>query len=55
MRALVTVVDGSRLHDETWLNHNLYQDQLKAAQIVVISHADVMTEIDQAALLKVKD
>lgn len=55
MRALVTVVDGSRLHDETWGNHNLYQDQLKAAQIVVISHADVMTEIDQSALLKLKD
>ena len=55
MRALVTVVDGSRLHDETWRNNNLYQDQLKAAQIVVISHADVMIEIDQTALLELKD
>ncbi len=36
MRALVVVVDGSRLHDQDWVQQNLYTDQLKAAQIVVI-------------------
>ena len=46
MRALVIVVDGSRLHDENWVRQNLYTDQLKAAQIVVISHADCMTDSD---------
>ncbi|MED5659297.1 GTP-binding protein, partial [Enterobacter hormaechei] len=30
MRALVIVVDGSRLHDENWVRQNLYTDQLKA-------------------------
>lgn len=55
MRALVTVVDGSRLHDTQWIEQNLYQDQLKAAQIVVISHASQMTQPDEQALLKLQD
>lgn len=50
MRALMTVVDGSRLHHSTWSTQNLYQDQLKAAQIVVISHADQMNDADEQAL-----
>lgn len=50
MRAPVTVVDGSRLHDEAWTAQNLYQDQLKAAQIVVVSHLDQMHSADQLAL-----
>ena len=54
MRALVTVVDGSRLHDSTWTQQHLYQDQLKAAQIVVVSHKDQMTETDLQALQKLK-
>lgn len=55
MRALVTVVDGSRLHDEDWIQQELYQDQLKAAQIVVVSHADTMTELDQKQLDQFKN
>ncbi len=55
MRALITVVDGSRLHDGEWTKQNLYQDQLKAAQIVVISHADAMQNVDETALIKLKD
>lgn len=54
MRALVTVVDGSRLHDVAWTQQQLYQDQLKAAQIVVISHVDQMQSADQMALLQLK-
>lgn len=50
MRAPVTVVDGSRLHDRAWTAQNLYQDQLKAAQIVVVSHQDQMHGADQLAL-----
>ncbi len=49
MRALVTVVDGSRLHDQEWTSQNLYADQLKVAQIVVVSHVDCMSDADQAA------
>ncbi|MEG0488807.1 MAG: GTP-binding protein, partial [Acinetobacter sp.] len=55
MRALVTVVDGSRLQDEAWIQQELYQDQLKAAQIVVVSHADTMTELDQKQLDQFKN
>lgn len=50
MRALVTVVDGSRLHDVVWSKQNLYADQLKAAKVVAVSHADGMTEADEQAL-----
>ena len=55
MRALVTVVDGSRLHDAEWTAQNLYQDQLKAAQIVLVSHTEAMNDQDQNALLKLQD
>lgn len=49
LRALVVVVDGSRLHDHAWVQQHLYTDQLKAAQIVVLSHVDAMTEMDHQA------
>lgn len=55
MRALVTVVDGSRLQDQAWAQQELFQDQLKAAQIVVVSHADRMTEPDQKQLDQFKN
>lgn len=54
MRALVIVVDGSRLHDQAWVEQNLYTDQLKAAQIVVISHIDCMSDEDREAYLELK-
>ncbi len=54
MQALVTVIDGSRLHDSAWTKQNLYADQLKAAHIVVISHADLMTDADQSALVELQ-
>lgn len=54
MRALVIVVDGSRLHDEQWVKQNLYTDQLKAAQIVVLSHIDCMTAEDRQAYTALK-
>ena len=54
MRALVTVVDGSRLHDSEWSNQHLYADQLKAAQVVVVSHEDLMTETDRTALVQLQ-
>ncbi|WP_298148018.1 GTP-binding protein [uncultured Acinetobacter sp.] len=50
VRRLVTVVDGSRLSDRAWTEQYLYQDQLKAAHTVVVSHADVMQDTDQHAL-----
>jgi G3E family GTPase len=46
------VVDGSRLHDTNWVKQNLYEDQLKAAQIVVVSHTDVMTFEDDQRLYR---
>ncbi|MGL5404146.1 MAG: CobW family GTP-binding protein [Acinetobacter sp.] len=54
MRALVIVVDGSRLHDEDWVKQNLYTDQLKSAQIVVLSHIDCMSVADHQAYAALK-
>ena len=54
MRAPITVLDGSRLHDHAWTAQNLYQDQLKAAQIVVVSHQAHMQKTDQDALEKLQ-
>lgn len=54
MRALVVVVDGSRLHDKPWVQQHLYTDQLKAAQVVVISHKDSMNDDDQQAYIQLK-
>ncbi len=50
MQALMTIVDGSRLHDQVWTTQNLYADQLKAAHIVIVSHTDLMTAEDQESL-----
>src|SRR5690606_10900570 len=35
VQVLVTVVDGSRMHDQNWLQQKLDADQVKAAEIVV--------------------
>ena len=55
MQALITVVDGSRLHDEAWSKQNLYTDQLKTAQIMIISHVDRMKFVDDQALYNLKN
>lgn len=55
IRALISVVDGSKLHDAAWSKQHLYQDQIKAAQIVVISHADQMNDADERALKVLKN
>lgn len=54
MRALITVLDGSRLHEQTWVQQHLYQDQLKAAQILVVTHTDLMSHADEQALQQLK-
>ena len=54
LRGLVSVVDGARLNDNEWVGQNLYQDQLKAAQVIVVSHADVMQAQDDDALEQLK-
>lgn len=54
MRAPVIVIDGSRLHDETWTTQHLYQDQLRAAQVIVVSHQAQMNTQDMEALEQLK-
>lgn len=50
LRSPITVLDGSRLHDQAWSTQHLYQEQLKAAKIIVVSHQDRMTDADHQAL-----
>ncbi len=54
LQAPITVINGSQLHSTPWLSHDLYADQLKAAQIVVVSHQQLMQPEDQQALLELK-
>lgn len=54
LKGLVSVVDGSRLHDTAWTGQYLYQDQLKVAQVIVVSHVDEMQSEDHAALLQLQ-
>ena len=54
MNALITVIDGSRLHDSAWTQQSLYQDQLKAAQIIVVSHTNNMSTVDEECLEQFK-
>lgn len=54
LQALVTVIDGSRLHEQALQQQQIYQDQLKAAQLVVVSHVDRMHSTDHQALEQLK-
>lgn len=55
LRGLIILVDGSRLHDRHWTEQNLYQQQLQAGQIVLISHQDLMQPADYQALALLKE
>ena len=55
MRAVVTVVDGSRLAEHELQQQQIYQDQLKAAEIVVLSHQQQMQPEDQAVLQQLQE
>lgn len=50
LRAVLTVVNGSSLHDPRLLNHEIFQAQLSNADIVILSHADAMQPVDKQAL-----
>lgn len=50
MRQVVTLVDGSRLHEKLWEQHEIFTQQLDVAQHVVISHMAQMHVEDQVQL-----
>ena len=50
LRAVVCVVDGSRLGEERLTSHETYQAQLVLADIVVVSHQSDMSATDQTRL-----
>lgn len=54
LRSPITVIDASRLHARDWLKHEIYHDQLHAAQIVVLSHKDSMTPADEDAFVELQ-
>lgn len=55
MRAVVTVIDGSRLAESGIQQQQIYQDQLKAAEIVVVSHQQEMQPRDQQRLQQLQE
>ena len=55
LRAIVSVVDGTRLFETRLTEHETYQAQLSLADIIVISHHDQMTDKDHQQLVIVND
>lgn len=55
LRALVSVVDGTRLFETKLTTHETYQAQLALADILVISHQAEMTDQDRQQLAVVRD
>lgn len=54
MKSPITVIDGSKLAEEQWIQNHLYADQLKAAKIIVVSHLDLMNKNEFDALERLK-
>lgn len=50
MKHLVTVIDGARLHEKLWEQHEIFTQQIDAAQQIIISHADEMQPQDHQQL-----
>lgn len=55
MRQVITVIDGSRLHEKLWEQHDIFTQQLDVADQIVISHATTMHEEDHAQLQQLKN
>ncbi len=55
LRAIVSVVDGTRLFESKMTEHETYKAQLALADIIVISHNDQMTEKDHHQLMIVNE
>ena len=50
LQAVLTVIDATNLHDVRLLNHEIFQAQVNNADLIVLSHADVMQPEDDMAL-----
>ncbi|TXJ10353.1 MAG: GTP-binding protein [Acinetobacter sp.] len=46
LRQVITVIDGSRLHEQLWQQHEIFLQQLDVADIVLVSHHLEMTAAD---------
>ncbi|WOE32715.1 MULTISPECIES: CobW family GTP-binding protein [unclassified Acinetobacter] len=54
LKSPITVIDGSKIQHDEWMKHPLYTEQLKAAQMIVVSHLDRMQPSDFVALNQLK-
>ena len=50
LQAVLTVVNATNLDDQRLLGHDIFQAQLSHADVVIVSHADVMQPADELAL-----
>lgn len=50
LQQVVTVLDGHRLHEQLWQQHEVFLQQLDVADCVLISHSAAMTAADEQAL-----
>lgn len=50
LQAVLTIIDATNLHDARLLNHEIFQAQVSNADLIVLSHGDVMQPKDDIAL-----
>lgn len=50
LQAVITVINATNLHDLRLLNHDIFQAQITNADLIVLSHSDVMHSEDAVAL-----
>lgn len=54
LQSVVNVLDGARLHQRLWLQHEVFSQQLETADVVVISHQEQMNPLDHIQLARLK-
>lgn len=55
LRQVLTVIDGSRLHEKLWEQHEIFTQQMDVADHIIISHADAMQADDHTQLAQLKN
>ena len=54
LQSVVSVLDAARLHQQLWLQHEVFSQQLETADVVVISHQEQMSSTDYLQLERLK-
>ncbi|MFB2587508.1 CobW family GTP-binding protein [Acinetobacter sp. c1-l78] len=54
LRQVIVLIDGQRLHEKLWQQHDIYLQQMDVSSIVLISHTSEMQDNDRQALAELQ-